>query len=200
LQRIHLLLQLHILSASVHDNDVVCTDGPAHQIMTALGWLVDAQMPILDGLQTRFFAASQGEAAVGCFAPMVVSLQFVKDCGTARTDSISQEEANQCDHNGGWQERVHSFPIQELCFSREPSMLEHMTSNTVSALQAAGHENVISTFVCDWHSRNAQQRILDHNLWLVCCSIATHTSTYARSDYIRRSVQSSSTTTQILLY
>ncbi len=171
---IHLLLQLYLLSASVNDNDMVCVNGPAHQVMIALGWLIDAQIPILDGLQTRFFAASQGDVAVGCFAPMVVSLQFVKNCGTARMDSMSQEEVNQSGHSGDWQDRLHSFPIEELCFSREPSMLEHMTSNTVAVLEASGHEKVISDFVGDWHSRNAQHRILDHNLWLVRCSIAMH--------------------------
>jgi hypothetical protein len=158
--------QLHLLSASVNDVDVVCADGPAHQIMIALGWC-GAQMPVLDGLQTRFFEASRGTVAADCHAPLLVSLQFVAECSALRTESLSQEDAFQGSYSGGWQDRVPSFPIHELCFSREPSMLEHITSNTTLALEAVGYEHVIASFVLDWFNRGALHRILDHKLWLV---------------------------------
>lgn len=141
-------------------------DGPAHQIMVALGWC-DAHMPVLDGLQTRFFEASIGNVAENCFAPMVVSLQFVRECCTSRSESLSQEDVLQGSHSEGWQGRVPSFPIHELCFSRETSMLEHITFITSVALEAVKHEQVISVFVSDWFSRGAPHRNLDHNLWLV---------------------------------
>jgi hypothetical protein len=157
--------QLHILSASVSDVDVVCVDGPAHQIMAALGWC--AHMPVLDGLQTRFFEASLGNIAADCFAPMVVSLQFVRECCLSRTESLSQEDVLQGSHIDGREGRVPSFPIHELCFSRENSMLEHMTLNTAIALEAVKHEQVISGFVFDWFNRGALHRNFDHKLWLV---------------------------------
>ena len=124
-------------------------------------------MPVLDGLQTRFFEASRGTVAADCLAPLLVSLQFVAECSALRTESLSQEDAFQGSYSGGWQDRVPSFPIHELCFSREPSMLEHITSNTTLALEAVGYEHVIASFVLDWFNRGALHRILDHKLWLV---------------------------------
>lgn len=161
-------LQLHLLSASVNDTDVVSVYGPAHQIMIALGWC-DSQLPVVEGLQTRFFEASQGLVASGCVAPLVVSLQFARTCGTARAESLSQENADQGSCSDVWQSRAPSFPIQELCLSRETSMLEHVTANTVSALEAVGHEPVLSGFVLDWFNRGAQRRTLDYSMWLVRC-------------------------------
>jgi hypothetical protein len=166
--------------------------------MIALGWC-HAQMPVLDGLQTRFFEASQGQVASGCFAPMAVSLQFVSSCGTARAESLSQEAANQGSCSDVYQYRAPSFPIQELCLSREPSMLEHMTSNTVSALEAAGHEQTISGFVVDWFNRGAQRRNADYNLWLVWCHFIRAHLLASLTDNTHRLALLSSTTTQIPL-
>jgi hypothetical protein len=167
--------------------------------MIALGWC-HAQMPVLDGLQTRFFEASQGQVASGSFAPMAVSLQFVSSCGAARAESLSQEDANQGSCSDGYQHRSPSFPIQELCLSREPSMLEHMTSNTVSALEAVGHEQAISGFVLDWFNRGAQRRNVDCNLWLVCRHFIRARLLACLADNVHRLALLSSTTTQIPLY
>jgi len=159
--------QLHLLSASVNDVDVVCADGPAHQIIVALGWCGSGTpMPVLDGLQTRFFKAERGGVAAGLFAPIVVSLQFVRECSCARTQSLSQEEAMEgC---SDWaQDAMRSFPIHELCLSREPSLLQHVASNTVAALEAAGHEQVVADFVGDWFGRSARDELQEKNVWLV---------------------------------
>jgi hypothetical protein len=163
-----LVAQLHLLSASVNDIDVVCAEGPAQQIIVALGpsWC-GTEMPVLDGLQTRFFKADKGSIAAGCFAPIVVSLQFVRDCGSARTESLSQGDAVDGGCSMLAQDCRHSFPIHELCLSREPSLLEHVTSNTVAALEATGHEQVISGFVSDWFGRSSRDRLQNNDLWLV---------------------------------
>lgn len=189
--------QLHLLSASVSDADVVCANGPAHQIMIALGWC-DAHMPVLDGLQTRFFEASLGNVAANCFAPMVVSLQFVKECCASRTESLSQEDALQGNHSDEWMGRVPSFPIPELCFSRETSMLEHITHHTAAALEAVKHEHVISGFVLDWFNRGALHRNSDLKLWLVQYFVDSQMCILSNNSAIRSALLNS-TTTQIHL-
>jgi hypothetical protein len=189
--------QLHLLSASVNDVDVVCVDGPAHQIMIALGWC-DAQMPVLEGLQTRFFEASRGNIAAGCFAPLAVSLKFVAECAALRTEYLSQEESLQGGCSGGWRGRVPSFPVHELCFSQESGMLEHIASNTTVALEAVGHQHVIASFVLDWFNRGALRRISDHKLWLVCCR--RDVCAPFLCDNFDRLAPSSSTMTQIRWY
>jgi hypothetical protein len=153
-------------------------------------------MPVADGLQTRFFEASLGDAAAGCCAPMVVSLQFVRDCAAARIQSLSQEDANPGDFIGAAPRLVQSFPVHELCLSRQPDMLQHITANTVSALEAAGQEQVVATFISDWFKRAAQDRFLDDSLWLVrlhvasaCCALLRLNICTGRSSRVRRGFQ-----------